>query len=55
MSSVYSLYTCSLLMVLTPSPGHADLFEKSLDTLASIMPVVVTLVLFLFPPLIANT
>ncbi|KAK7181447.1 hypothetical protein DPSP01_008667 [Paraphaeosphaeria sporulosa] len=36
-------------------PNHADLFEKSLDTMASIMPVVVTLVLFLFPPLIANT
>ena len=29
--------------------------RASLDTLASIFPVVVTLVLFLFPPLIANT
>lgn len=42
-------------MHLIYSPEHADLLEKTLDTLASIMPVVVTLVLFLFPPLIANT
>ncbi|KAF2441287.1 hypothetical protein P171DRAFT_488841 [Karstenula rhodostoma CBS 690.94] len=40
---------------LLKDPNHDDLFEKSLDTIASIMPVVVTLVLFLFPPLIANT
>lgn len=52
---MHSVCACRPLTDLFPSPYHADLFEKSLDTLASIMPVVVTLVLFLFPPLIANT
>lgn len=40
--------------VISSPSNYLDLYEKSLDTVASIMPVVVTLVLFLFPPLIAN-
>lgn len=32
----------------------ASLHESIWDTTASVMPIVVTLVLFLFPPLIAN-